>query len=350
MKVLVTGANGHIGCHVVKQLQDDGHEVRAFVRPNSDRRGLEGLSPELAEGDIRDANAVSKAATGVDAIIHMAAVYKTMGADADSIVEPAIQGAKAVFNAAREHGIQRVVYTRSVASVGFSYDPQTMLTSRDWNTDPHNPYYLAKTRSEQTAQSLAKEYGVELVVICPAIVMGPLDYRITPSNQLVKDWLNGVGQTYRGGLNLVDVRDVAQGHVAALTRGQPGGRYIVGGENIEVREIGRLLKEMTGTKPIHLGTGRGLTLWTAKWVERICRLFGIKPPFTYDLVYEVVERYAYIDMSEAREALGLTPRSARETLRDTIAWLLQQEQLKPALARRLESDFQLESSAEKARS
>jgi len=148
----------------------------------------------------------------------------------------------------------------------------------------------------------------------------------------------------------VDVRDVAQGHVAALTRGQPGGRYIVGGENIEVREIGRLLKEMTGTKPIHLGTGRGLTLWTAKWVERICRLFGIKPPFTYDLVYEVVERYAYIDMSEAREALGLTPRSARETLRDTIAWLLQQEQLKPALARRLESDFQLESSAEKARS
>jgi len=158
MKVLVTGANGHIGCHVVKQLQDDGHEVRAFVRPNSDRRGLEGLSPELAEGDIRDANAVSKAATGVDAIIHMAAVYKTMGADADSIVEPAIQGAKAVFNAAREHGIQRVVYTSSVASVGFSYDPQTMLTSRDWNTDP--PQSLLPRQDPQRADRPVAGKGV----------------------------------------------------------------------------------------------------------------------------------------------------------------------------------------------
>lgn len=340
MKALVTGANGHIGCHVVKQLQEEGHEVRAFVRPNSDRRGLEGLSPELAEGDIRDADAVSKAAAGVDAIIHMAAVYKTMGADVDSIVEPAVQGAKAVFNAAREHGIQRVVYTSSVASVGFSYDPQTSLTSRDWNNDPHNPYYLAKTRSEQTAQSLAREYGVELVVICPAIVLGPLDYRITPSNQLVKDWLNGIGQTYRGGLNLVDVRDVAQAHVAALTLGQPGGRYLVGGENIEVRRIGQILKDLTGTRPFHLGTGRGLTLWTAKWVERFCRLFGLKPPFTYDLVYEVVERYAYVDMNEANKALNLNPRGARETLKDTIGWLLERDEIKSSLAKRLGPGFQ----------
>ncbi len=339
MKVLVTGANGHIGAHVVRLLEEAGHSVRAFVRPGSDRRGLEATSPEIAEGDIRDAQAVDAAVAGVDAVIHMAAVYRTMGVSVDEIVEPAVEGAKTVFEAAARHGVRRVVYTSSVASAGFSYDPEQKLSSQDWNHGARNPYYLAKTRSEQKAQELAKEHGLELVVICPAIVLGPLDYRITPSNQLVRDWLNGAGQTYRGGLNLVDVRDVAQAHVAALTRGEPGGRYLVGGENIEVREIGRLLHTLTGVRPLHLGTSRGLTLWTAKWVERLCRLFGLKPPFTYDLVHEVAERYAYVEMSEANSALGLQPRDARTTLTDAVGWLLSQQKIRPKVADRLEGQF-----------
>jgi len=339
MQVLVTGANGHIGAHVVRQLLDQGHQVRAFVRQGADLRALEGLSPEFAEGDIMDRDAVQKAAAGVDAIIHMAAVYKTIAKTVDEIVEPAIQGARNVFEAARDQGIQRVVYTSSVASVGFSYDPSELRTGDDWNNDPHNPYYLAKTRSEQTAQKLAAEYGVHLVVICPAIVLGPGDYRITPSNQLVKDWLNGIGQTYRGGLNLVDVRDVAAAHVAALTKGENGRRYVVGGDNIEVRQIGLLLKALTGKRPLHIGLGRGPMLWSAKWVERLCRLFGIKPPFTYDLVYEVSERYAYIDTRETNQTFGLEPRGAEETLKASIAWLIDQNQLRPALAEKLAGDF-----------
>ncbi|MFE8069571.1 NAD-dependent epimerase/dehydratase family protein [Marinobacteraceae bacterium S3BR75-40.1] len=339
MRVLVTGANGHIGANVCRCLLAEGHQVKAMVRPKSDRRGLDGLDVELCEGDVMDAGSIKQAAEGVEAILHLAAVYKTIAKDPDEIVAPAVQGAKNVFAAAHAHGIQRIVYTSSVASVGFSYDPTDMRTGDDWNTDAHNPYYIAKTQSEKTAQALAQEYGIHLVVICPAIVLGPFDYRITPSNQLVMDWLNGKGQTYRGGLNLVDVRDVAAAHVAALTKGENGRRYVVGGENIPVKDIGLKLKALTGVKPLHLGVNRGLMLWAAKWVERLCRLFGIEPPFTYDLVYEVADRYAYFDTRETNETFGLQPRPADTVLKSAIAWLVHSHRLKPALEEKLKDRF-----------
>lgn len=335
MQVLVTGANGHIGSHVVRQLIEQGHSVKAFIRASSDLTGLNGLDVELVRGDVMDAEALTKASNGVDAIIHMAAVYKTIAKTAEEIVEPAIQGAKNVFVAAKANNVQRIVYTSSVASVGFSYDPQALRTGDDWNNDPSNPYYVAKTRSEQTAQKLAEESGIHLVVICPAIVLGPGDYRITPSNQLVMDWLNGSGQTYPGGLNLVDVRDVAAAHVAALTHGENRRRYVVGGENIEVRKAAETLKEITGIKPIHMPFGRGMLLWSAKWVERACRVLGIKPPFTYDLVYEVAERYAFIDTTETNRTFGLAPRNAEQAIRGSVEWLLEQDRLKPKVAEKV---------------
>ncbi|WP_020408074.1 NAD-dependent epimerase/dehydratase family protein [Hahella ganghwensis] len=336
MKVLVTGANGHIGSHVVKQLLEKEHQVVAFVRKGSDLRGLEGLSPELAHGDVMDKESVTKAAEGCDAIIHMAAVYKTIAKTAEEIVEPAIRGAESVFYAAKQHDIKRIVYTSSVASIGFSYDSNVLRTGNDWNEDAHNPYYVAKTQSEKTAQKLARENDIHLVVICPAIVLGPNDYRITPSNQIIMDWLNGVGQTYKGGLNVVDVRDVAAAHVAALAQGENCKRYIVGGENILVKELGNRLKLLTGVKPIHLPTSRGMTLTFARVVETLCKLLHITPPFTYDLVYEVVGRYAYYDTAETVRELGIHPRYADDILPDTVNWLLSQNKIKPRVAAKIE--------------
>lgn len=337
MRVLVTGANGHIGANVVRALQNQGHEVRAFVRESSDRRGLDGLTLEYAFGDVMDKASLERALPGCDAVIHLAAVYKTIAKTADEIVEPALRGAENLYAAAKAAGVSRIVYTSSVASVGFSYDPRQLRTGNDWNEDPHNPYYLAKTRSEQTAQRLARETGIHTVVICPAIVLGPYDYRITPSNQLVMDWLNGKGQTYRGGLNLVDVRDVADAHVAALQQGENCRRYIVGGENITVREIGELLHELTGIRPIHLPFSRGMTLATARVVEKACGLIGVTPPFTYDLVYEVADRYAWYDIQDTLDTFGIKPRSARESLRAAVDWLLAQEKIRPSRVQSIRS-------------
>jgi len=339
MQVLVTGATGHIGAHVVRLLLDAGHQVRALVRPQSDRRGLEGLSIEEVTGDVTDLESLMAAVKGVGAVIHMAAVYRTTAKDPSEIIAPAMTGTRNILEACRQQGVERVIYTSSMASVGFSYDPEARLTGRDWNHDPHNPYYVAKTRSEQQAQALAQEYGLSLVVLCPAIVLGPLDYRITPSSRLVMDWLNGRGQTYRGGLNLVDVRDVAAAHVAALNRGESGARYVVGGENLSVAAIGDLLRKLTGVRPLYLGFNRGLMLWSAKWLERAFRLFRRDPPVTYDLVYEVVERYCYLDTGETNRVLDLTPRDAETTLHDCIAWLLAQDRIKPDLAARIRDRF-----------
>lgn len=339
MLVLVTGANGHIGANVVRALLVKGHKVRAFVRNNADLRGLDGLQIEHFHGDVMDQSALVSAATGCDAIIHLAAVYKTIAKTPEEIVEPAIKGAENVFAAAATAGIKRIVYTSSVASVGFSYDPNTLRSGSDWNEDPQNPYYIAKTRSEQKAQELAKKHNIHLVVICPAIVLGGYDYRITPSNQLVMDWLNGKGQTYKGGLNLVDVRDVAQAHVEALDKGQNCQRYILGGENIEVKKIGELVRKMTGIKPLYLPFGRSATLVTAKVVEKLCKLIGVTPPFTYDLVYEVAERYAYYDTSATQTDLGIIPRNAKEALQSSIEWLLKTNKIKHSLAERVLQNF-----------
>ncbi len=334
-RILVTGANGHIGANVVRELLQQGYVVRAFVRSTADMRGLEGLAFEVHHGDVMDEEALCKAAEGCKAIIHLAAVYKTIAETAEEIVAPAITGSRNVFAAAKHAGIKRIVYTSSIASIGFSNSADKMRTADDWNEDAQNPYYVAKTKSEQVAQALAREYGIELVVLCPALVLGPHDYRVTPSNQLVMDWLNGVGQTYRGGLNLVDVRDVAKAHVSALTHGESCRRYIVGGENIEVAEIGRLLKKLTGIKPMHLPFPRGITLAFAWCVEKVSRACGLKPLFTRDLVYEVVERYGFYDCSETKRVLGLETHGPEHCLKASIRWLAAQNKLKPAVMKKL---------------
>lgn len=335
MKILVTGANGHIGANVVRELIQQAYEVRVFVREGANLDGLNGLDLDYAYGDVMKLETLLPAAEGCDAIIHLAAVYKTIAKTAEEIVEPAIIGSKNIFEAAKETGIKRIVYTSSVASIGFSDNPNHMRNGDDWNDDAQNPYYVAKTRSEKVAQQLSRDYDIELIVLCPALVLGRYDYRVTPSNQLVKDWLNGMGQTYRGGLNFVDVRDVAVAHVAALTQGENRRRYIVGGENIMVSEVGKLVKKLSGVKPLHLPFSRGITLFFAMMVESIAKLFGVRPLFTRDLVYEVVERYGFYDCSDTNKTFNLQPGDAETCLRESIAWLIETGQIRKSVVEKV---------------
>ncbi|MBN2161112.1 MAG: NAD-dependent epimerase/dehydratase family protein, partial [Spirochaetes bacterium] len=218
MKILVTGANGHIGSHTVRFLLKDGHKVVAFVREGADVRSLEGLDVEFRMGDIRDSSAVESAVKGCNVIVHHAAVYKFWEKNHSDIIEPAIRGAENIFNVAKKAGVKRIVYTSSAASVGLNNGPECR-TADDWNDDAKNPYYVAKTESEKIAWKIAKETGVEMVAICPCVVLGPQDYRITPSTEIINSMANSTlphMMIFKGGYNIVDVRDVAYVHARAV--------------------------------------------------------------------------------------------------------------------------------------
>ena len=215
-RVLITGANGHLGANTVRSLLKRGYEVVPFVRRNSDLRGLSDLNLEYRYGDIMDGGSLTEAAQECDIIIHSATVFRMWAKDPNDIIQPALVGTRNVFSAAQQVAIKRVIYTSSVVAVGLSDDPQSLRTSIQWNEDPNGPYNLAKTRSEQEAWRLADEYQIPMIALCPGTMLGPHDYRITPSTELIRDYVNGTGQTFNAGLSYVDVRDAAEVHVLAI--------------------------------------------------------------------------------------------------------------------------------------
>jgi dihydroflavonol-4-reductase len=323
----------------VRFLLEAGHQVVAFVRETADLRTLEGLDVTLARGDVTDPASIERAIEGCDVVVHLAAVYKTWAKDPAEIVEPAVQGAEHIFKAAKKAGVKRVVYTSSMASVGVSATPAER-TAADWNEDARNPYYVAKTESEKKAQQLADQYGIELVVLCPSMVVGPLDYRITPSTELLLKMANfqmPYLMTYTGGTNLVDVRDVALVHARAVDQDNVAGkRFIIGSDNVSSREIGILMKSLTGTRAVHVPLPRGMMLASIGLMESLMKLFGLRPLVPKSLVHENVGRWAWYDCEDTYEAFGYRPRDFRQVVSGCLEWVHQQGLLKPAVARRWE--------------
>lgn len=337
MKVLVTGANGHIGAHTVRFLLQAGHQVVAFVRESADLRTLDGLDVAFAYGDITDEASIENAIQGCEVVVHLAAVYKTWAKDPAEIVEPAVKGAENIFQAARKAGVKRVVYTSSMASVGVSKTP-VARTADQWNEDARNPYYVAKTESEKKARELADEVGIELVVLCPTMVVGPLDYRVTPSTELILKMANfqlPYLMTYHGGTNLVDVRDVAMVHAKAVDReGVAGKRFIIGSDNISSRQLGVMIKALTGTNTIHVPLPRGVMLAVLGAMESVMKLFGLRPLVPKSLVHENVGRWAWYDCEPTYQAFDYRPRDFKTVVAGCLEWLEQQGWLKTIVKKR----------------
>ena len=180
-RVLVTGANGHIGNVLIRQLIERGDEVVAFVRPTADLSSLDGLELTFSKGDMQDPDAIMAAAADTEIIYHLAANYDLRAKSEDDIIAPAIRGAESIFNAAKTHGVKRVVFTSSIVAVGTSTDPTDIRDESRWNEEPINLYYRAKTESERRVHQLAAETGIEVVIVNPAMVLGGRDFRLTPS-------------------------------------------------------------------------------------------------------------------------------------------------------------------------
>jgi len=343
VKTLVTGGTGFIGSRIVRQLVARGRAVRVLARPGNDRSALAGLDVEIATGDILLGDSVFRALRGCDRLFHVAAVYTVWAADAADILRPAIEGTRAVLEAAIRHGgIERIVVTSSAApSVGISDSPDELRdeTSR-FNLSGSEAYIVGKHEAEQVALDLARREGLPLSVACPAGVFGPGDHKPTPSGENVLRFLVGlplVGfPVYpAGGVSVVDVDDVAAGHLAIEERGRIGEKYVLAGENVTYRRMFEILSDVTGLPAPRREVGRGASMVGGLFGELGARLFGIPPLATYRFARDLVGRYMYYSSAKAETELGWRHRPARETLARAVAWYVAAGRVPPARRRRL---------------
>src|SRR5271163_4275665 len=238
MKAFVTGATGFVGSHVARVLAEQGADLRLLVRTGSDTRNIEDLNAERVVGDLRDRASIEHGMAGCDVVFHVAADYRLWVRDPEQMYQANVEGTRIILQAARKNGVRRVVHTSSVATLGF--------TSNGHLADEDSPVKLESMigpykRSKFMAEQLALKAGVsgmDVVVVNPTTPVGEQDIKPTPTGRIVVDFLKKKFPAYVDtGLNLVDVRECAQGHVAALEKGKSGERYILGGENLTLKQI-----------------------------------------------------------------------------------------------------------------
>jgi dihydroflavonol-4-reductase len=326
MTVLVTGASGHIGAHVIRHLLAQGRAVRAFVRSTSSLKGLAGLDVEIVRGDVLDRSSLAAALKGCSVVYHLAAVVAERAHDPSIILSTAIDGTANVLHAvANVSGIARVIYTSSVVAVGMSRSPHELRNESHYNTEDSTHYAVAKTRAEQLAQELAAKYGIPIVIVNPAVVLGPLDYRPTPATQIVVRYLRHRIPFYvAGGTNIVYVDDVARGHLLAEAHGRSGERYILGGANLTVWELLSLLAQLAGRRPPWLELGPRVLVTLGWGAELLARLLGKSPLITRARARSLIGRYGFYDASKAQRELGYNARPAHDTLADAVHWVREQ--------------------------
>lgn len=331
-RILVTGANGHLGANVVRSLLRREHEVVPFVRRTSDLRGLAGLGLSYQYGDLMDVASLKAAMAGCEVVIHAAAVYKMVAPNPDDIIQPTLVGTQNVFTAALTMGVRRIVYTSTTFAVGASPDPHTLRTANQWNDEQHIPYTIAKVQAERLAWQLAHEAGIEMIALCPNGILGPYDYAVTPTTAVLRNLINGTGITTPGGVSFVDVRDVAEIHAQAVDDGEVGQRYLITGENLTMKALGETITQLTGIKPRHLPLGRGAMWVMAAIMELGAKLSGSEPMLTRDMARELIERYHFYDCETTRRTFGFTPRPTEAMMADAIRWLLHMGEIKPQVA------------------
>src|SRR6266404_2532294 len=255
MLAFVTGATGFLGSHVARALAEQGAQLRLLVRPTSDLRNIDDLrNADRVPGDLRDAGSISKALSGCDVVFHVAADYRLWVRDTDEMYRSNVEGTRSLLEAARKQGARRVVYTSSVATMGFT--ASNLASSNNGNVaDEQSPvgiadmighYKRSKFMAEQVAVEAARS-GVDVVIVNPTTPVGERDIKPTPTGRIVLDFLKRKFPAYvETGLNLVDVREVARGHLAALEKGKPGERYVLGGENLTLKQVLDKLEVITG--------------------------------------------------------------------------------------------------------
>ncbi|MBT5110661.1 MAG: NAD-dependent epimerase/dehydratase family protein [Rhodospirillaceae bacterium] len=321
MRALVTGATGFVGAAVVRELLKDGADIRVLVRAQSDRSNIDGLSVEPVIGDLRDADSLRDAVAGCDAVFHVAADYRLWTPRPEDMYESNVEGSRNLVRAAADAGVNRIVYTSSVAVLGIIPDGAPGDEDTPVTLDNMIGHYKrSKFLAEAAVRDLA-DAGAPVVIVNPSAPIGPRDVKPTPTGRMVIEAASGRMPAYVDtGLNLVHVEDVAVGHVLAHRHGKIGERYVLGGQNMMLAEILFEIATLAGRKPPRVKLPHGLVMPVAALVEGWARLTGGGEPFvTMDAVRMAKKRMFY-SSAKAERDLGYTSRPPVDALREALTW------------------------------
>src|ERR1700687_4456246 len=321
MVAFLTGATGFGGSHVARTLAAEGAGLRLLIRSSSDLRNIQELQAERVVGDLRDAASLKKAVTGCDVIFHVAADYRLWVRDPDEMYRSNVEGTKAILEAAREHKVRWVVYTSSVATMGFQSNGH--LASEDSPVSLGQmigPYKRSKFMAEEIAIQAGRS-GMNVVVVNPTTPVGERDIKPTPTGRIVVDFLKKKFPAYVDtGLNLVDVADCARGHIAALEKGKSGERYILGGENLTLKQILDKLAAMTGLPSPRIRLPYFVALATGVVDEVVTgRILGREPRATIDAV-RMGRKKMFVSCTKAERELGWKTAPVDDALRRAVEW------------------------------
>jgi dihydroflavonol-4-reductase len=315
---LVTGANGFVGCHVIRALAASGTHVRAMVRPNADRRALEGLDCELALGDLRDRDSVERAVRGCDAVYHVAADYRLWVTDEAPMYAANVEGTRNVIGAAHAAHVRRIVHTSTVGALGIGVDGFGREDTPVTLAAMIGAYKRSKFLAEQEAVNAAKS-GVPVVIVNPSTPIGPYDYKPTPTGRIIVDFLNRRIPVYIDtGLNLVAVEDCARGHLLAAAHGRIGEKYILGGENLTLKEMLLRLSRLSGLAAPRVRLPFAMALGFACGAEAVARTITHRPPRASLTEVRMARKKMFFDSAKARIELGYEPRSIDDALQRAI--------------------------------
>jgi dihydroflavonol-4-reductase len=319
MKTLVTGATGFVGSHVAGRVLSAGQSLRVLTRPGSDVRALRGLDAERVEGDLRDAASLERALRGVNRVFHVAADYRLWSRNPAEIYESNVTGTRNLLQASKRAGVEQFIYTSTVATIAVDR-PSLPNESTDSKLEEMVGHYKrSKWQAEKEALKAAQD-GLPVVVVMPTTPVGPGDWKPTPTGKLIVDFLNGKMPGYvETGLNFAGVEDVAAGHLLAAERGKSGERYLLGAENLSLKQMLDILAQVTGLPAPRLKIPHAIALGYAYTENIFSRMLGREPQIPVEGV-KIARHNMFVDVSKAQRELGHAPGPVAAAFERAVRW------------------------------
>jgi dihydroflavonol-4-reductase len=321
MLAFVTGATGFVGSHVARVLGEQGADLRLLVRPSSDPKNIQALKAERVVGDLRDPASLDRAMAGCEVVFHVAADYRLWVRDPQQMFRSNVDGTRSILESARKNRVRRVVYTSSVATMGFTGNGRPADEDSPVSIEKMiGPYKRSKFMAEELAFAASRD-GMDVVVVNPTTPVGEQDIKPTPTGRIIVDFLKKKFPAYVDtGLNLVDVDECARGHLAALEKGKSGERYILGGENLTLKQILDKLASITGLPSPKMKVPYAVAL-AAGVVDEVVtgRLFGREPRATIDAV-RMGRKKMFVTSAKAERELGWKTFPVDDALRRAVLW------------------------------